>query len=248
MNLLFDPQAGVLVQMWGRQIVIHHRGVYTGQDTRQENWYAHGQACWHNFAYSRYSRDLGRTWSEPQKLIYEDGDPFDPEQPCKPSFINHNEGGCGNNILVRRDGTLLTCLSTANAPGDAKNNDRVWKYSDGTDFYSPSSYHRTIRHSITAKLYWLGNITADPPHGNDPRYPLIIAEVDEAEAALKESTVTTIDDRGPAQGQGIQFSSFSLLEDRQTHAIELYLTTYGQEADPDDGYTADNYKYTLQLK
>ena len=337
-NLVFDPQAGVLVQMWGRQIVIHHHGVYPGEDVRQKNWYAHGQACWHNFAYSRYSRDFGRTWSEPQKLIYEDGDQFDPEEPRKPTFINHNEGGCGNNILLRSDGTLVTCLSVANAPGDPKNNDRAWKmgsilftgkwnvtrqdydwtpgarveispehsargllepevaefndgrllvvwrgsthgwdgtvaklpgrkffsvstdggktldppkvwtYADGTDFYSPSSYHRMIRHSLTGKLYWLGNIVATPPHGNDPRYPLVIAEVDEAQAAIKKSTVTAIDDRLPTQGQGIQFSNFSLLEDHQTHAVELYLTTYGQEQDPKDEYTADNYKYTLQLE
>src|SRR5438552_14033888 len=34
-----------------------------------------------------------------------------------------------------------------------------WKYDDASPFYSPSSYHRMIRHSQTGKLYWLGNIT-----------------------------------------------------------------------------------------
>ena len=46
----------------------------------------------------------------------------------------------------------------------------------------------------------------------------------------------------------LSVSNFTLLEDRETHAIELYLTPYGQEPDPEDVFTADNYKYTLQLE
>jgi hypothetical protein len=104
-----------------------------------------------------------------------------------------------------------------------------------------------IRHSVTGKLYWLGNICPTPPRGNSPRYPLVIAEVDEAKAALRKGTVTVIDDRQPGQGD-IQFSNFSLLEDRETHRFELHLTTYGQEPDPADWATADNYKYFLELR
>jgi hypothetical protein len=124
----------------------------------------------------------------------------------------------------------------------------VWKYDDGSDFYSPSSYHRVIRHSVTGKLYWLGNISDTPPSGNSPRYPLVLAEVDEAKAALKKGTVTVIDDRQAGQPAQIQFSNFSLLEDRETHQLELRLTTYGQEPDPADWATADNYKYFLKLR
>lgn len=62
--------------------------------------------------------------------------------------------------------------------------------------------------------------------------------------ALKRSTVTVIDDRQPSQGAGIQFSNFSLLEDRETHDLELCLTTYGQE--PQGHWRkADCFKYTL---
>jgi hypothetical protein len=125
---------------------------------------------------------------------------------------------------------------------------RQWKYDDGTSFYSPSSYHRMIRHSVTKKLYWIGNICAEPPGGNSPRYPLVIAEVEETMPALKRKTVTVIDDRRPGQGAGIQFSNFSLLENRETHELELHLTTYGQEPDPKDWASADNYKFTLTIK
>jgi len=313
---VLDPAAGVLVQMWLRQVVV--------------------DGLWHNFTYSRISRDQGRSWSKPRQLRYETGDPFDPQAPRKATFLDHNEGYFGSNILVRKDGTLVHCLAHANAPGDPKNNRRPWrmgsvlfigrwnaekrdydwspgarveispehsarglmepevaelndgrllvvwrgsthgwdgtvaklpgrkfyslstdggrtlsppgewKYDDGTSFYSPSSYHRMIRHRVTGKLYWLGNICPTPPTGNSPRYPLVIAEIDEGKAALRKSTVTAIDDRQPGQGN-IQFSNFSLLENRKTHTIELYLTTYGQEPDANDWATADNYRYALSL-
>ncbi len=122
-----------------------------------------------------------------------------------------------------------------------------WKYDDGSSFYSPSSFHRMIRHSVSGKLYWLGNISAVPPSGNSPRYPLVIAEVDEAKAALKRATVTAIDDRQVGQGD-IQFSNFSLIEDRITHDLVLHLTTFGQEPDGQDWATADNFRYTLVIR
>ena len=87
-----------------------------------------------------------------------------------------------------------------------------------------------------------------PPTGNSPRYPLVIAEVDDQKAALIQSTVTAIDDRGPDQGPSVQFSNFSLYEDPETHAFVLYLTTFGQEPQRADWATADSYRYTVRLK
>jgi hypothetical protein len=277
-------------------------------------------------------------WSTPVQLSYEPGRPFDPAAPLDPEFLDHNEGYFGNNILVRRDGSLVTCLAHANARGDPKNNQRpwrmgsvlflgkwhaerdeyewtlgarveispdhsarglmepevaeledgrllvvwrgsthgwdgtvakipghkffsisadrgrtltppaVWKYDDGSSFYSPSSIHRMIRHGVTGRLYWIGNISPTPPRGNRPRYPLVIAEVDEQKAALKKSSVTLIAGREPDHGPNVQFSNFSLYEDRRSHALVLHLTTYGQEPDPDDWATADNWRYTVRIR
>jgi hypothetical protein len=120
-----------------------------------------------------------------------------------------------------------------------------WRYDDGTSFHSPSSYHRLIRHQRNGKLYWIGNICAAPAAGNSPRYPLIIAEVDEEQAAIRRSTVTAIDDRQPGQPPELQFSNFSLLENRKTHAFELWLTQYGER--PKNIFSADAYHYTLAL-
>ncbi len=122
-----------------------------------------------------------------------------------------------------------------------------WRYSDGSEFYSPSSFHRMLRLEANGKLYWLGNISATPPAGNSPRHPLVIAEVDEERAALKRHTVTAIDDRQFGQGD-IQFSNFPVLEDRFTHDLILHITTFGQEPNPADWATAANYRYTLTLR
>ncbi len=121
-----------------------------------------------------------------------------------------------------------------------------WKYADGTSFYSPSSLHRFVRHSVTGRLYWVGNISPAPCSGNSPRYPLIIAEVDEIKAALKKDTVTVIDDRREGDGPGVQLSNFSLFENRKTHDLEIYLTRLGEDAS--SVWNADAYKYTIKLK
>ena len=120
-----------------------------------------------------------------------------------------------------------------------------WKYDDGSSFYSPSAIHRMVRSSVTGKLYWIGNISASPPNGNSPRYPLVIAEVDERATvpSLKKRTVTLIDDRKPGQPAAIQFSNFTLLEDHETHALHLYMAVLGE--DPNNVFNADNYKYII---
>lgn len=314
---IHDPASGLLVGTWLRQIALGKQ--------------------YHCFTYSRVSRDMGRTWSEPQPLRYEEGGEFDPREPRHSRYLDHNEGYPGNNLLRLKDGTLAHVLAHCNAPGDSRNNQRhwrmgsilflgtwnparkeytwtpgarveispdlsarglmepeiaelndgrllvvwrgsthgtdgsaaripgrkffslssdrgrtltppaVWKYADGEDFYSPSSIHRLIRHGVSKKLYWLGNITPAPPRGNLPRHPLVIAEVDEVHAALKKETVTLIDERREGQSDLVQFSNFSLLEDRETHRLELQLTTYGQEPKPADWATAHCYQYFLTL-
>lgn len=123
-----------------------------------------------------------------------------------------------------------------------------WRYSDGTRFYSASSIHRLIRHSQTGKLYWFGNVSGQPPRGNHPRHPLVLGEVDEATGGLRRETLTVVAERGLRQGIDVQFSNFSIVEDRVSHAFELWLTTYGQETDPKDWATADCWKYTVGLR
>ncbi len=126
---------------------------------------------------------------------------------------------------------------------------RELQYDDGSSFYSPSSYHRMIRHGVTGKLYWIGNISEVEPKGNWPRYPLVIAEVDEARPAIRKRTVTVIDDRRDDQSDQIQFSNFSLLENRETRELELYLTVYGESGENGASvFSADAYRYVVRVK
>ncbi len=163
-------------------------------------------------------------------------------------------------VAELRDGRLLVVWRGSNTPvtagrkwfsisddgGQTLSPVQEWKYDDDSQFYSPSSLHRFLRHSVTGKLYWFGNVCPSPPSGNSPRYPLIVAEVDESTGALKRDTVTIIDGKSPEDSPKLQLSNFYLLEDRETHHVELYATRLG--ADPEDFWGADAYKYTLTFK
>lgn len=119
-------------------------------------------------------------------------------------------------------------------------------YDTGESLYSPASISKTIRSSKTGKLYWVGNITDVPPDGNAPRYPLQIVEIDEDGPSFKKETVTVIDDRDPERdSEHLQLSNFSLLENRETYEMEVYLTRLGERGGGLDIWTADAYKYAL---
>ena len=120
------------------------------------------------------------------------------------------------------------------------------RYDTGEQLYSPASISKTIRSSKTGKLYWVGNISRVPPDGNSPRYPLQIVEINEEEPSFIKGTVTVIDDRDPERdSEHLQLSNFSLLDNRETHEMEVYLTRLGEHGGGKDIWTADAYKYTL---
>lgn len=120
------------------------------------------------------------------------------------------------------------------------------RYDTGEKLYSPASISRTIRSTKTGRLYFMGNIPDVPPDGNSPRYPLQMVEIDEDGPSFKKDTVTVIDDRDPNRdSEHLQLSNFSLLEDRETHDMEVYLIRLGENGGGPDIWTADAYKYTL---
>jgi hypothetical protein len=71
--------------------------------------------------------------------------------------------------------------------------------------------------------------------------PAAIAEVRSGQAARFKAGRT-------AGSAGIPAGDSTLLEDRETHNLEMILTTYSQEPDPSDWRNADAFKYTLTLK
>ncbi len=168
------------------------------------------------------------------------------------------------NICELKNGNLLMIMRGSNAGLDIeKTPGRKWfslsrdggltwddvrdmRYDTGEQFYSPATIHKTIRSSKTGKLYWVGNINDAPVNANGPRYPLQIVEIDEEKPSFKKDTVTLIDDRDPEHdSEALQLSNFSLLEDRETRNMEIYLTRLGENGGGADIWTANSYKYTL---
>ena len=106
-----------------------------------------------------------------------------------------------------------------------------FKYHDGTSFYSPSSIHQFIRSTRNGKLYWITNIVPNPPNGGRPRYPLVMVEIDEENIAVRRESAVIIEDRRENEPEKIQFSNFSLIENRETLDFELYMTRLGENAE-----------------
>lgn len=149
-------------------------------------------------------------------------------------------------ITRTKDGAAHKWYSISSDGGLTFAEPKIFRYSDGTAFFSTSTFHRLFRSSRTERLYWIGNISSTAPtNPGHPRYPLIIAEVDEATLALKKETVTEIDTRHPGEGERLQLSNFWLIEDPETNDLEIYLTRLNEV--PDETFTASAYKYTLQF-
>jgi hypothetical protein len=73
-----------------------------------------------------------------------------------------------------------------------------------------------------------------------------MAEVDEVTGFLKHDTFTVIAGRDPeTDAEQLQLSNFSLLDDRETGRIELYVTRLG--ADRDDRWRSDAYRYFIEV-
>ncbi len=122
------------------------------------------------------------------------------------------------------------------------------RYDTGEPFYSPASISRTLRSSKTGKLYYFLNISDTPPEGNEPRYPLQVAQIDEGKCALIKDTVTVIDDRNSEEdSEHLSLSNFGLLEDRETHVVELTMTRLGAKGPMPDLWEADTYKYLIDF-
>jgi PAS domain S-box-containing protein len=62
---------------------------------------------------------------------------------------------------------------------------------------------------------------------------------------LIKETLTTIDTRGECDSEQLELSNFSILQDRETGVIELFLPKFGQREDAP--YQADCYRYFIDV-
>lgn len=149
-------------------------------------------------------------------------------------------------ITKTKDGQAHKWFSVSSDGGMTFSKPQIFGYTDGTKFFSTSTFHRLFRSQKTGRLYWIGNIApTNPSNAGHPRYPLVIAEVDETSLALKKSTVTEIDTRHPGEGERLQLSNFWVIEHNETHDLEIYLTRLNEV--PEETFTAHAYKYTLRF-
>lgn len=121
-----------------------------------------------------------------------------------------------------------------------------WMLDDGSPVYSSATISDFVRSSKNGKLYWIGNITDSSAYGNDPRYPLCIAEVDEDTGLLISESVTVIDTRREGDLPTVQLSNFSVLENRITGNFELYLGKVWQY-DSADPFLGETWKYEIVI-
>lgn len=94
-----------------------------------------------------------------------------------------------------------------------------WTYDDGTPFFSPSSMSQLLKHS-SGRYFWVGNLSLTNCKGNNPRFPLVIGEVDPKSHRLIKNTVLVIDTK-QSDEPGVNLSHWWGLEDRATGEIEI---------------------------
>ena len=116
-----------------------------------------------------------------------------------------------------------------------------FRYDDGSSFYSPSSIHTFVRSRKNGRLYWVANILDQPSVANGPRYPLYIAEIDEEKIAVRRDSLMLVDRREENEPEEVQLSNFSIIENRRTFDIEIYLTRIGEI--PDHFWQGAVYRY-----
>ncbi len=133
--------------------------------------------------------------------------------------------------------------SLSNDGGETWSPAATWTYTNGQPFFSPSACSQLIRHS-SGRIFWLGNITAENPKGNRPRYPFWVGEVDPASGLLRQDSLRKVDDRQPGEDEVLMLSNFFAREDRVTKEIVLHMSRLFPLP---DGWKGDAFDYRIQV-
>ena len=127
-----------------------------------------------------------------------------------------------------------------------------WHFDTREVVYSSASTSSFYRHPGNGKLYWIGNIMDDPRtiHGNNPRWPLVIGEVNEQYACLIRDSLTVIDTLREDE-RTTELSNANLCYNPETGKPEIRLTKInmtkvknGQPYDPGKWYS-EAWEYEL---
>lgn len=112
-------------------------------------------------------------------------------------------------------------ISTSKDGGRTWSEAEPWKYSDGSVFYSPSAMSQLVQYS-DGRVFWLGNLSTVNCCANDPRYPLVIGEVDQKTGGLIKESVLSLDTLQPEdKEEGLNLSHWLAYEERGTGDIRV---------------------------
>lgn len=95
---------------------------------------------------------------------------------------------------------------------------------DGEVLFSPSSMSLLLRHS-SGRCFWIGNVSRENPRDDDPRYPLVMGEIDPRTLRLVRSTLLVVDTKRPDETD-VNLSHFWGFEDRATHEVVIVGARY----------------------
>jgi hypothetical protein len=187
-------------------------------------------------------------------------------QPVPYDFDVSSRGMCEPTIAELPDGRLFMIVRGSNAAWPDKpgykwltfSTDRGETWSkvvplpcdDGSMLESSATGSALFRSIKNGRLYWIGNLCTEGrrPHGNLPRSPLHIAEIQEDPVAIQRETITVIDRAQPGEDPDTQHSNFKFYQDRATGDVFVYLTRYGQRGYENTAWIlADLYEYRLAL-
>ena len=113
-------------------------------------------------------------------------------------------------------------LSVSRDGGRTWSKAEPWTYSDGEPFFSPASMSRLIRHS-NDRTYWIGNLSEENCRANNPRWPLVIGEVDPKTYGLIRDSVLVIDTKQPTRREST-CRTCTCSRDRETG--DIFITTF----------------------
>lgn len=109
--------------------------------------------------------------------------------------------------------------------GQSWDTPRPWTYGDGEAFFSPSACSQLVPWR-DGRLFWVGNICAENPQGNRPRYPLVLVEVDIQSGLVRRDSLQVLDDRQEGEHEMLTLSNFYAREDRETGELLVFLPRF----------------------
>ena len=194
-------------------------------------------------------------------------DPSTPWRPGRPlpNVESSTRGFSEHAVIQLEDGRLATVLrgsndsledlyegykwiAFSNDDGETWTTPAPWQYSDGQPIVSSSTGCALFRSEKNGRIYWIGNLCrpGEHAHGNWPRSPLWIGEVDEKTCTLMRNSLRTIDERHSDDGPTTQLSNFKFYQERPSGDVILFVSRLG-ERDEEKWFDADTWQYRITL-